>query len=95
MFEDSSMEERVSRESRVIFELIEELKLAQALVILFYHHKRNLSYWCKVKTQLIKSSHSFRQLSIVAPLIKASSQGSLSESCILIPGLLSFLEQHQ
>lgn len=91
----SSVSERIFRESRLIFELIEELKIAEALVILFYHHKQNLVFWCDLKSELMRSSHTCRQISVVATLVSASSQNSLSESCVLVPGLLNFLERHQ
>lgn len=77
---------------RVIYDLLKELKVAESLVILFNLHKNNFPYWVQLKSALISSATNHRDLCFIATLVRASSKPSLSESCALIPGLLSFLQ---
>lgn len=72
----------------VINQMIDEGKLAQALSLLYFMHKLNLKEWVLVKRELIACANTVKKLQAVATLLDASKKATLSESCILVPGLI-------
>lgn len=66
--------------------LIEELKYAEALKILFSEHKNDVMSWVSLKSYLLHIASCHRELSVVSLLIECSSKDNLSQSSALIPG---------
>lgn len=67
--------------------LIEELKYAEALEILFFEHKNDVNSWFLLKNYLMHTASCHREFSVISLLIECSSKGDLSQSSALIPGL--------
>lgn len=66
--------------------LIEELKYAEALEVLFNEHKNDVVSWVSLKSYLLHIASCHRELSVVSLLIECSSKNDLSQSSALIPG---------
>lgn len=71
--------------------LVDENKSAEALYHLFMLHKRDLQLWVRVKNIAIRRASTHRRLSMTNSIVNASACGSLPESCVIIPGLSSYL----
>ena len=80
----------VDRFSLGILLLVNELKLAEALLILFRLHKQDTVTWFNVNCQLARQARNHSELSLISTILKSSSKFSLSESSIEIPGLDRF-----
>jgi len=74
-----------------IYRLIQELKCAEALLLVFNCHKQDIHKWVILKDCLLEQATSHREFSLLADLLEASSQGDLSQSVTKIPGLYSLL----
>jgi len=87
MHEASAIHFKVCSTAHQIRLLIEELKCADALEILFGHHKNDTNFWVALKNYLISTSLNHREFSLLSLLIECSSKTSICQSSGLIPGL--------
>lgn len=67
--------------------LLEEGKMAEAVLALFLLHKEDFHAWYNVRSCLIRRATCHRQLSMTNTIIECSSKGSLAESTREVPGL--------
>jgi hypothetical protein len=74
-----------------LIRLIDEDKTAEALFHLFNYHKQDLQLWVRVKAIVTKRATTHRRLSLTNSILNASTRNSLAESCVVVPGLSSFL----
>lgn len=74
-----------------LWQLIRQGQLAEATLVLFCHHKSRLSFWVKLKSDLLISCDSHLDLFLIATLLNASTKETLNESCHFIPGLYSLI----
>lgn len=70
--------------------LVQELKCADALEILFGFHKNNLNQWIELKNHLLSTSSNHREFSFISTLLECSSKQSISESSRFVPGICRF-----
>lgn len=77
--------------SAEIFMLIQELRCAEALTIIFNCHKQDIARWSTLKACLYRQASSHREFSLLNDLIQASCQTHLDQSVALIPGLSNLI----
>ena len=71
--------------------LIDQGKHAEALVALHHHHKKSVTFWYSLKSELLHSAKNSRDILVVASLLDCSTKDTLTESCHLVPGLSAFI----
>lgn len=79
------MQEQVRRSLRVVLQMLEELRWAEACLFLFQLHKNHFQEWQDVKNALLL--HSGVNPSILATILECSTKDDLATSSALVPGL--------
>jgi hypothetical protein len=75
------------------FDMVDELRYAEACLFLFYLHKSHIEEWKEVRELLVEWSERAHTLETFATLIRCSAKNTIESSHHLVPGLADYREE--